>query len=1110
MKRFLSCFMAIVFLSAMVLYFPADVFLLKTSAAANDYANDAEHYFVNDIKVYPSYFNYEDYYSPVTGEQVGMYANYNDDMFDTDANYESTDLAKLGICLASWAYNESGITAAYKRMGYSSVTENYDITSTYDNNDIAAFTLGYKQVDNTNYFLCTVRGTSSNCEWFSDFNVGPGTAHAGFNKAAGKIMDSLEEYLDIYAETGNGSRNVILITGHSRGAAIANILGTWLTNTSSYFSSSDIFCYTYACPAVTQNPDTSLTNIRNYNNPGDTVTAIPLSTWGYGRNGIDIFLNTTGEVFDNFKYQFKYYDELDYSGTDNTTNLTTVLQAIAPDVDTFNTDRDQLIFGIVAAHMASNGDNSDFIKYASQVINDHVSINEVALDKLLDIFTNGLSSKISASVEITSILSDFKNSYLEQINHLNEVRDAAKDAINAWPEYVQNCEDNDEEPSFNEFYRMHSEEFSDLAIESKKSFDSIEEAKTALSALEAIIGQLTLLEDDSFTAIDLLFAMIGSTAEELPAGSNLYDSLKKAIMHAHTCETYYYWINSMYYGEYGWISHDDNGNPAIKNTSVVIPDKVTRIGGYCFEHCINIKSLTIPDSTISCCDLSTLTGLRTLTIPIDIYYGIWGGVSDSVMTINFTPGRTGKMLNDSSSNDYGAQTSLAKVTFAEGITYIGSYAFYGYKALTSVTLPSTLLAIGNGAFKNCTALKSLKLPSNIIEIGDSAFQGCTNLSSVNLPDSIMSLEDYCFSGCTKLKINGIPGKIKNIGKSCFNGCTNLLSSVVLPDTIETIGSNAFNDVTSLTDVTMPCDGECVKNPIFTCSNYGGEPNNIVNITLTKGNTGKVLDTWDTTESSYFSESRYPTLNKITLSEGITAIGKGSFIRACESEISLPSTLKEIGDYAFSENANLTGIIIPNKVASIGNHAFYDCSSLISLTLPPALEAIPEGMCYNCTLLDGIIIPGKVTTVGRDAFQNCASIKEIVFPKKVSFIGGSYGDNMGESIKVLNPECEFDSNRPYYFGKTIYGYDGSTAESFAKDHNLTFISLGAAPEADTSVYCDVNDDGIFNIADVVILQEWLAAVPDTTLDNWKAADLCEDGKLNVIDLCMMKRMLIKNS
>lgn len=56
--------------------------------------------------------------------------------------------------------------------------------------------------------------------------------------------------------------------------------------------------------------------------------------------------------------------------------------------------------------------------------------------------------------------------------------------------------------------------------------------------------------------------------------------------------------------------------------------------------------------------------------------------------------------------------------------------------------------------------------------------------------------------------------------------------------------------------------------------------------------------------------------------------------------------------------------------------------------------------------------------------------------------------------------------------------------------------------------DVNNDGSFNISDVVLLQKWLLAVPDTYLSNWKAADFCEDNKLNVFDLCLMKRALIE--
>ena len=62
-------------------------------------------------------------------------------------------------------------------------------------------------------------------------------------------------------------------------------------------------------------------------------------------------------------------------------------------------------------------------------------------------------------------------------------------------------------------------------------------------------------------------------------------------------------------------------------------------------------------------------------------------------------------------------------------------------------------------------------------------------------------------------------------------------------------------------------------------------------------------------------------------------------------------------------------------------------------------------------------------------------------------------------------------------------------------------------ATSSVKGDVNADGKFNIADAVIFQKWLLDFPDVKLNDWKAADLCEDGKLNVFDLCLMKQELV---
>ncbi len=55
--------------------------------------------------------------------------------------------------------------------------------------------------------------------------------------------------------------------------------------------------------------------------------------------------------------------------------------------------------------------------------------------------------------------------------------------------------------------------------------------------------------------------------------------------------------------------------------------------------------------------------------------------------------------------------------------------------------------------------------------------------------------------------------------------------------------------------------------------------------------------------------------------------------------------------------------------------------------------------------------------------------------------------------------------------------------------------------------DCNADGKFNLADVVLLQKWLLAIPNTHLNEWKAADLCENNKIDIFDLTAMKNLLL---
>lgn len=78
------------------------------------------------------------------------------------------------------------------------------------------------------------------------------------------------------------------------------------------------------------------------------------------------------------------------------------------------------------------------------------------------------------------------------------------------------------------------------------------------------------------------------------------------------------------------------------------------------------------------------------------------------------------------------------------------------------------------------------------------------------------------------------------------------------------------------------------------------------------------------------------------------------------------------------------------------------------------------------------------------------------------------------------------------------------------NNGTAVIKQLQLDASGSIMGDVNADGKFNIADVVIMQKWLLAVPDTRLADWQAGDFCADGKLDAFDLCLMKQKYLRIS
>jgi hypothetical protein len=101
-----------------------------------------------------------------------------------------------------------------------------------------------------------------------------------------------------------------------------------------------------------------------------------------------------------------------------------------------------------------------------------------------------------------------------------------------------------------------------------------------------------------------------------------------------------------------------------------------------------------------------------------------------------------------------------------------------------------------------------------------------------------------------------------------------------------------------------------------------------------------------------------------------------------NSVSLPTTLKTIGDSAFTNTA-LVSIEIPGSVTSIGASAFTN-TSLVDVVIPEGVTSIGNGAFYGVSTLRSVEIPSTVTFIGADkdyrngAFQNCTNLRTVNF------------------------------------------------------------------------------------------------------------------------------------
>lgn len=398
---------------------------------------------------------------------------------------------------------------------------------------------------------------------------------------------------------------------------------------------------------------------------------------------------------------------------------------------------------------------------------------------------------------------------------------------------------------------------------------------------------------------------------------------------------------------------------------------------------------------------------------------------------------------------------------------IADDAFADSTSLISIDVNSqnSYFSADDGVLFNKNGTKLIRYPSS------------KAATSYSIPSSVTEVADNAFAHCTKMEYVKIPDTVTKIGERAFYKCSSLgagdsLNTFSIPKSVETIGDSAFWD-TEILNYQIRNNG----GPLYYADSWLIYVDSSVKTVMDASTPIKT----GTTGIAGGAFSGCTGLTKVDMPYGVIYISEAAFANATKlSSVTIPASAKKIGEYAFAGCSSLVDLSIPNSVNSIGKYAFTNCKNLTEVNIPSSVTTIAESTFAYCTSLLEINIPVNVETIEKLAFYNCAELSKVTINNK--------------SCDIKDVPQTFSNNETIFDG-TIYGYEGSTAEKYAKAYNRLFVALGSGGDK-PSISGDANGDGVTNVRDCAFIASALANGKGDTLPL--AADFNEDGKTNVRD------------
>ena len=175
------------------------------------------------------------------------------------------------------------------------------------------------------------------------------------------------------------------------------------------------------------------------------------------------------------------------------------------------------------------------------------------------------------------------------------------------------------------------------------------------------------------------------------------------------------------------------------------------------------------------------------------------------------------------------------------------------------------------------------------------------------------------------------------------------------------------------------------------------------------------------------------IRQVVITEGVATIGNEAF-RDCPNltGVSFPNSIMWIRDSAFARCNALTTITIPKSVKSLGHFAFSDCSSLKSISFEEGFQSYGMGAFDGCASLMSLTFPKTVTDIYDLTFDNCKSLKSIYFCGKAPYVwesaspsSASYTIYYISGMTGWTDSSAYDAVKETWHGKPLKTWTGDS-------------------------------------------------------------------------------------